>query len=159
TGDGHCYNPEVVLLDPSTTALSNGAHWGQSREPSDKVTARRSVYLRRPFHWQEDAPLLTPLEDTIVYELHVRRFTCHPSSLAARPGAFAGLAEKIPYLRDLGVTAVELLPIHEFDECDCPFINPFTGERLRNFWGYNSIAFAAPKASYASTGADHGQLT
>src|SRR5262249_34260234 len=54
--------------------------------------------------------------------------------------------------------AVELLPIHEFDECDCPFYNPFTGERLRNFWGYNSIAFAAPKASYASTAADFGQL-
>src|SRR5690606_7582888 len=114
--------------------------------------------LRRPFHWQEDAPPLTPLEDTIIYELHVRGLTCHPTAAVAHPGTFAGLIEKIPYLQALGVTAVELLPIHEFDETDCPFFNPHTGEQLRNFWGYNSIAFAAPKASYASTGKQHGQL-
>ncbi len=77
----------------------------------------------------------------------------------AHPGTFLGLVEKIPYLQALGVTAVELLPIHEFDECDCPFFNPDTHERLRNFWGYNSIAFAAPKAAYAASGVDHGQIT
>src|SRR5260370_23172601 len=99
------------------------------------------------------------MEDMIVYEVHVRGFTCHGSALPALPGTFAGLTEKIPYLQSLGVTAVELLPIHEFDETDCTFTDPFTGERNRNFWGYNSIAFAAPKASYAATGADHGQLT
>ena len=66
------------------------------------------------------------------------------------PGTFAGLIEKIPYLKALGVTAVELLPIDEFDENDCPFVNPLTGEQLRNFWGYNTIAFGAPKAAYAS---------
>src|SRR5919204_172417 len=90
---------------------------------------------------------------------HGRGFTCHPNSMTAHPGTFAGLIEKIPYLKALGVTAVELLPIHEFDENDCPFTNPLTGERLRNFWGYNSIAFAAPKAAYASTGRDNGQVT
>src|SRR5262249_28682215 len=126
--------------------------------PEKHRSARRSVYVRRPFHWQEDAPLLTPLEDTIIYEMHVRGFTCHPSSLTAHPGTFAGLAAKIPYLQSLGVTALELLPIHEFDETDCPLINPHNGERNRNLWGYNSIAFAAPKASYASNGAEHGQL-
>ena len=90
----------------------------------------------------------------------MRGFTCHASSGVALPkaGTFAGLVEKIPYLTWLGVTAVELLPIHEFDECDCPFRNPLTGKPLRNFWGYNSIAFAAPKAAYASSGAEHGQL-
>ena len=129
-----------------------------SREPEKHRSARRSVYIRRPFDWQEDAPLVTPLEDTIIYELHVRGFTCHPSSLTAHPGTFAGLIEKIPYLQALGVTAVELLPIHEFDENDCPFVNPVTGETLRNFWGYNSIAFGAPKAAYASTGTEHGQV-
>ena len=158
-GDGHCFDAKQVLLDPSATALSGGACWGQSVETNPRFTTRRSVYLRSPFHWQEDAPLVTPLEDSIIYELHVRGFTCHGSSLGAHPGTFAGLTEKIPYLQGLGVTAVELLPIHEFDECDCPFVNPLTGERLRNFWGYNSIAFAAPKASYASTGPEHGQLT
>src|SRR5262249_22418043 len=122
-------------------------------------TCRQSVFFRRPFHWQEDVPPRTPLEDSIIYELHVRGFTCHPSSGVQHPGTFAGLVEKIPYLKELGVTAIELLPIHEFDENDCPFTNPLTGERLRNFWGYNSIAFAAPKAAYAATGADHGQVT
>jgi isoamylase len=155
---GHCYDPNTVLLDPAATALSNGGRWGLSREPEKHRSARRSVYIRRPFYWQEDAPLVTPLEDTIVYELHVRGFTCHPSSMTAHPGTFAALAEKIPYLQTLGVTAVELLPIHEFDETDCPFINPVNGERNRNLWGYNSIAFGAPKAAYASTGSEHGQL-
>jgi isoamylase len=158
-GNGHCFDANQVLLDPSATALSDGSTWGQSVEANPRFTTRRSVYLRAPFHWQEDVPLVTPLEDSIIYELHVRGFTCDGSSLTAHPGTFAGLTEKIPYLQALGITAVELLPIHEFDECDCPFINPVTGERLRNFWGYNSIAFAAPKAAYAATGADHGQLT
>jgi isoamylase len=159
-GPGHHFDPSVVLLDPSATALSDSAHWGESHEPEGlRCSARRSLYLRRPFHWHEDAPPLTPLEDIIVYELHVRGFTCHPTSMVAHPGTFAGLVEKIPYLQALGVTAVELLPIHEFDECDCPFRNPDTGERLRNFWGYNSIAFAAVKSAYAATGNEHGQLT
>jgi glycogen operon protein len=156
---GHCYDANTILLDPAATALTNGARWGQSREPEKHRSARRSVYLRRPFHWQEDAPPLTPFEDAIIYELHVRGFTCHPSAMTAHPGTFAGLMAKIPYLQSLGVTAVELMPVHEFDETDCPFTDPFTGERNRNLWGYNSIAFAAPKASYAANGADHGQLT
>ncbi len=158
-GNGNAYDPSHVLLDPAATGVSNGSRWGEHVETDKRFTARRSVYLRRPFHWQEDVPLVTPMEDTIIYELHVRGFTCHGTAMVAHPGTFAGLVEKIPYLLSLGVTAVELLPIHEFDECDCPFVNPTTGERLRNFWGYNSIAFAAPKAAYASTGAEHGQLT
>jgi glycogen operon protein len=159
-GHGHYFDPSVVLLDPSATALSDGVRWGISDEPLDpRFSSRRSLYLRRPYHWREDGPPLTPLEDTIIYELHVRGFTCHPTSMVAHPGTFAGVAEKIPYLRSLGVTAVELLPIHEFDENDCPFSDPDSGERLRNFWGYNSIAFAAVKAAYAHTGPEHGQVS
>jgi isoamylase len=159
-GRGHHFDPSIVLLDPAATALADGTCWGESTEPPQlSFSSRRSLYLRRPFQWREDAPPLTPLEDTVIYELHVRGFTCHPSSGVAQPGTFAGLIEKIPYLQALGVTAVELLPVHEFDECDCPFRNPDTGERLRNFWGYNSIAFAAVNAAYASTGAEHGQVT
>jgi glycogen operon protein len=157
--DGHRFDPSAVLLDPAATALSGGAVWGKAREPEPQRTIRRSLFFRRPFNWREDVPRRTPLEDSIIYELHVRGFTCHPSSGAAQPGTFAGLIEKIPYLQWLGITAVELLPIHEFDECDCPFTNPQSGEQLRNFWGYNSIAFAAPKASYASAGLEHGQVT
>jgi isoamylase len=158
-GPTHRYNPDLVLIDPAATALSNGGRWGERREPSKHTTSTRSVFLRRPFDWQEDAPLLTPPEDSIIYEMHVRGFTCHPSSMVALPGTFAGVVEKIPYLRQLGVTAIELLPIHEFDECDCPFENPYTGERHRNFWGYNSIAFAAPKAAYAASGPENEQVS
>jgi isoamylase len=157
-GGGHRFDPETVLLDPAATALSDAEVWGRSIEPEPHRSVRRSVFFRRPFSWGDDMPTLTPLEDSIIYELHVRGFTCHPSAGVAHPGTFLGLAEKIPYLRDLGVTAVELLPIHEFDECDCAFTNPATGERLRNFWGYNSLAFAAPKASYAASANEHGQL-
>jgi glycogen operon protein len=158
------YDPTLVLLDPSSTAVSDGAVWGEGAHvvpggfPNSLGTTRRSVFVRRPFDWREDHPPLTPLEDSIIYELHVRGFTCHPSSLVAHPGTFTGLVEKIPYLKGLGITAVELLPVHEFDEGDCPFENPLTGERLRNFWGYNSIAFAAPKAAYAATGREYGQV-
>jgi glycogen operon protein len=152
-GPGHAFDPSLVLLDPSSTALSGGAVWGH-----DDGNGRRSLYLRRPFNWHQDVLPRTPLEDSIIYELHVRGFTCHRSSGVRQPGTFAGLIEKIPYLLSLGVTAVELLPVHEFDENDCPFVNPETGEPLHNFWGYNSIAFGAVKASYAASGALHGQV-
>jgi glycogen operon protein len=154
-GHGHRFDPNIVLLDPSATALSNGARWGTNSHNGHR---RQSLFIRRSFDWHEDVPPLIPLEDSIIYELHVRGFTCHPSSGAAYPGTFRGLVEKIPHLQRLGITAVELLPVHEFDENDCPFTNPLTGEPLRNFWGYNSIAFAAPKAAYALSGPQHGQV-
>jgi glycogen operon protein len=159
SGDGHRFDPTRILLDPAATMLSEGAVWSGTCETDPERTGRRSVFYRGPrYDWGDDAPPLVPLEDTIVYEMHVRGFTCHPSSGVSKPGTFAGLAEKIPYLQWLGVTAVELLPIHEFDECDCPFSNPVTGERNVNFWGYNTIAFAAPKAAFAASGGQHGQL-
>ncbi len=155
-GAGHRFDPSIVLLDPSATAVSGGAVWGC---PDGRAPRRLSLFIRRPFNWHEDTPPRIPLEDSIIYEMHVRGFTCHLTSGVSRPGTFAGLIEKIPYLKQLGVTAVELLPIHEFDECECTFTNPLTHEQLRNFWGYNSTAFAAPKAAYASTGPEHGQVT
>jgi len=187
-GPVHRYNPALVLLDPAATAITGGPVWGQEPDPiadcrlqiadlseqsaicnlqsaipaaiPARGTRRRSLFFRRAFDWKEDMPPLTPLEDSVIYELHVRGTTWHPSSGVprTRAGTFAGLVDKIPYLKWLGVTAVELLPIHEFDECDCPFSNPLTGERLRNFWGYNSIAFAAAKAAYAAAGPQHGQV-
>lgn len=162
--NGHRYNPEIILIDPASTALSNGMRWGQSADyfrgpfSGQRGTHRRSLFFRRSFDWREDTPLRLPLEDSLIYELHVRGFTVHPSSGVAKPGTFAGLTEKIPHLKELGVTAVELLPVHEFDEDDCVFTNPITGEPLRNFWGYNSIAFAAPKAAYAAKANEHGQV-
>jgi glycogen operon protein len=155
---GNRFDPGDILLDPAATAISGASVWGTSREPEKKRSIRRGIFFRRSFNWREDVPPRIPLEDSVIYELHVRGFTQHPSSDVKHPGTFAGLVEKIPYLQWLGVTAVELLPIHEFDECDCPFNNPLTQEPLRNFWGYNSLAFAAPKAGYAASGKEHGQI-
>lgn len=158
-GAGHRYDPTQLLLDPASPLISDGAVWAATCEVDRHRTSRRSLYFRGPrYDWEADAPPLVPLEESVVYEVHVRGFTCHPSSAVSKPGTFAALIEKIPYLKWLGVTAIELLPIHEFDECDCPFTNPETGERNRNFWGYNTIAFAAPKAAYASNAGEHGQL-
>jgi isoamylase len=158
-GNGHRYDPDRLLFDPTATMLSEGDLWAGTCETDPERTGRRSVYYRKSrYDWGDDLPPLTALEDSVIYELHVRGFTCHPNSMVAHPGTFAGLTEKIPYLKWLGITAVELLPIHEFDECDCPFVNPFSGERNRNFWGYNSIAFAAPKAAFAASAPDYGTL-
>ncbi len=157
-GPVHRFDVSRLLLDPAAPMLSNGAVWAGTCETDPQRTSRRSLFHRGPhYNWENDEPPLTPLEDSIVYELHVRGFTCHPSSKVEHPGTFRGLIEKIPYLKWLGITAVELMPIFEFDECDCPFTNPLTGEKLVNFWGYNPIAFAAVKAAYAASGKSHGQ--
>ncbi len=147
-----------LLLDPACSMLSNGAVWAGTCEVDPQRTHRRSLYHRGTrFHWGDDIPPLTPLEDSIVYEVHVRGFTCHPSSKVEHPGTFSGLIEKIPHLKWLGVTAVELMPVFEWDECDCPFTNPHTGEKLVNFWGYNPVAFAATKAAFAASAKTHEQ--
>lgn len=158
-GPGHRFDASKVLLDPATTQIAGGGRWGELIEPKPFETSLRSLFRHMPhFDWRNDVPPRTPPEDSIIYELHVRGYTCHASSGVRQPGTFAGLIEKADYLRRLGVTAVELLPIHEFDENDCPFVNLFTGDRNRDFWGYNSISFAAPKAGYAAAGAAHGQI-
>ncbi len=144
-GPMHRYDPTIVLLDPASRALSCGRPWGQAQG-----TIRRSMLTRGLGDRIDDINPRIPRSDTILYELHVRGFTCDRSSGVRHPGTFAGLAEKIGYLQDLGITAVELLPIDEFDENDCPFVNPLTGEKHRNLWGYNTIAYAAIKAAYAS---------
>ena len=141
---GFRFDPTIILLDPYARAVSYRGGWG---EPSP--TPRRSLVNEAMTEREPVVGPNTPLEDTIIYELHVRGYTIHPSAGVEHPGTFAGLAEKIGHLVDLGVTAVELLPVDEFDETDCQYVNPLTGERLLNFWGYNTIAFSAPKASYA----------
>jgi glycogen operon protein len=134
------YDPTIVLLDPYAKAIS---------APSSAVQ-RRGIVAVDGFDWGADQPLNTPLSDTVIYELHVRGFTRHPSSWVSKPGTFAGLIEKIPYLRELGITAVELLPVHEFEEQDNDRFNPRTGEQLVNYWGYQPISFFSPNAAYSS---------
>jgi isoamylase len=144
TGVGHRYDPTIILHDPYTRALSCGRPWGTGHGlPRRSLMIEPEIDAERRLHPQ------TPLEDTIIYELHVRGYTIQSRPGFEYPGTYRGLAEKIDYLKSLGITAVELLPIDEFDEHDCPFVNPMTGEVLRNFWGYEPITFGAPKAAYA----------
>jgi glycogen operon protein len=162
-GFGHRYSGDL-LLDPYARALTGGANWGetyvrQGSEDPASVFGRRCCLASEEFDWEGDRPLNIPLQDSIIYEMHVRGFTRHASSGVAHPGSYHGLIEKIPYLQHLGITAVELLPVTEFNENELLNRHPLTGERLKNFWGYSPISFFAPKAAYAINGRNGNQVT
>lgn len=148
---GHRFDPRQVLLDPYARAISGRPTWARPQDPTDPFPFRGRVLLD-DFDWLDDRQLELPAEELIIYEMHVRHFTVHPSSGVRHPGTFAAIREKIPYLLELGVNAIELMPIQEFDELDNDFTNPYTGEKLRNTWGYSTIGFFAPKPGYAATG-------
>jgi isoamylase len=157
------FDPSRVLIDPYATALTGGSRWahphGREGEPSHTSRVRRrSLYAHDEFDWDLVRPPRIPLSDKVIYELHVRGHTFHPSSGVAHPGTYEGLIEKIPYLKELGVTTIELLPVYEFDENENHAVNPLTGERLLNYWGYSPICFFAPKAAYAVDGRAGSQL-
>jgi isoamylase len=139
---GHRFDPTVILTDPYTRAIGGGSRWGVPRDFDDPYPYRARV-VEDSFDWQGDQPPRTPARDLVVYEAHLRGFTRHPSSGVRAPGTFAGFAQRIPYLRELGVNCVELMPVFEFDECDN------AGRPLLNCWGYDTVGFYAPKASYA----------
>ena len=151
---GHYYDPETIVIDPYAPAISGGGEWGLPEVPHDPSAGRlirrgRIIEEDNEFDWGDDVPLCTPMGQTVIYELHVRGFTCHPNSGVHHPGTFLGLCEKIPHLQSLGITAVELMPILEFDEQEQTRVNPITGESLKNYWGYSPLSFFSPKASYA----------
>ncbi len=147
-------NKEIILLDPYAKATCGGKVWGEPlkiERNSHEHTFRLSLIIDdKRFDWEHDQPLNIPLRDTIIYELHVRGFTQHDSSGVEHRGTFIGLTEKIPYLKELGITAVELMPVTDFDETHNKHKNPKTKEALKNYWGYDPISFFAPKAAYAS---------
>ncbi|WP_331757402.1 glycogen debranching protein GlgX (plasmid) [Streptomyces sp. NBC_01387] len=148
---GDRFDAGQVLSDPYARLISGREVWG--REPDwDNVYHYRAQVLNDDFDWDGDRPLRIPAEDLVIYETHVRGFTRHTSSKVSAPGTYAGMREKIPYLRELGINCLELLPVFEFDELDNPRTDPVTGERLYNYWGYNTVSFFAPKAGYAATG-------
>ncbi|MFD0688696.1 glycogen debranching protein GlgX [Actinomadura fibrosa] len=149
---GHRFDSGRVLLDPYARLVSGRDRWRGGLDPSAAYPYRARLMLD-DFDWGGDRPPRIPAEDLVVYELHVRGYTRHPSAGVRAPGTFAGLREKIPYLRDLGINCVELLPVFEFDEYDNVHHSPGTGEPLHNYWGYNTVGFFAPKAGYAATGA------
>jgi glycogen operon protein len=149
---GHRFSSRAIVLDPYAPAISGGRRWGVPDIPhgtgNGRLTRRGRVHCD-DFDWEGDFPLSTPMAQTVIYELHVRGFTRHPSSGVQNPGTFLGMCEKIPHLKALGVTAVQLMPVLEFDELDQPHKNPANGEPLLNYWGYSPLSFFAPKASYA----------
>ncbi|MHC5540125.1 glycogen debranching protein GlgX [Singulisphaera rosea] len=169
--DGTRFNIAKTLLDPYAVAVTGDFYWQSgdalgydNTEPEkadrhlrpsrvDNVAgAPRCVAYRSDFDWEGDKHPDTPIEESIIYEVNVRGFTRHHSSESDLAGTYRGFIEKIPYLKDLGITAVELLPIMEFDQFDGPFRDPLTGERLANAWGYNTVAFFAPESHYSYYG-------
>lgn len=155
---GHRFDKQKILLDPYAKSLGGRAVWATTPREND-IYPYRGRIVAEEFDWEGDRPLEIPEEDLIIYEMHVRGFTRHPSSKVDKEkrGTFAGIQEKIPYLKALGVNCIELMPIFEFDELDNPRHNPFTGQRLFNYWGYSTIGFFAPKAGYAASGETEGQ--
>lgn len=149
--NGLTYNPRHILLDPFCHALLP-RKWG---EHSHYGTAPCCRLIEQAFDWQGDRPLKTPLPDTVIYELHPRGYTRHRSSGVRYPGTFLGIIDKIPYLQSLGITAVELMPVTEFDENDIQFNAPDTGDLLKNFWGYSPVSFFALKSGYAADSHRH----
>ncbi len=148
---GHRFDASKILLDPYAKAIGGRDVWGEQPDWNDAYQHRgRLVY--DDFDWESDHALETPIEDLIVYEMHVRSFTQHPSAGVKHPGTFSAMRDKIPYLKELGVNCVELLPIYEFDEFENSRISPTNGELLLNYWGYSTVGFFAPKAGYAATG-------
>ncbi|HET6485038.1 MAG TPA: glycogen debranching protein GlgX [Spirochaetia bacterium] len=146
---GDRFDPHKPLLDPYVKAIA----------PSESGGTPKGIVVSDDFDWRGDRPLGRPLRTSVIYETHVRSLTCGPGAGVEHPGTFRGVAEKLPYLRDLGITAVELLPVQEFDERENPRHNPVTGERLQNYWGYSTIGFFAPKGGYSSAGALGQQVT
>jgi len=146
---GHRFNRNKVLIDPYSRGNSNSL-WDRANActPEDNVkTSMRSVVIdASAYNWEGDKPLNRPVEECIIYEAHVRGFTQSPTSGVRHPGTFAGFIEKIPYIKDLGVTAVELLPIFDFDET--AVLRDVDGEPVHNFWGYSTMGFFAPQSSY-----------
>jgi isoamylase len=165
---GHRFNPNKLLLDPYTRAVTGNFDWrladSRGYDPSsplgdlsfsttsDVAGMPKCIVIDETFDWRGDRPLNYPLRDCVIYETHIAGLTRDPSSGVAHPGSFRGVAELIPHFKRLGVTSLELLPIHEYDMYELDRVNPLTGERLQNYWGYSTMLFFAPKARYASSG-------
>jgi glycogen operon protein len=162
---GNRYNPNRGLLDPYARALThsfnafeqNAYGYALAAQQQDMVLADqpnfgplpKCVVVSDEFDWQGDRPLNRSLRHTIIYEAHVRGLSQHPSAHVSAPGTYRGLIELIPHFQDLGITAIELLPIQTFDHTST-FTNPYTGHPLTNYWGYSTLNFFAPECRYSA---------
>ncbi|MBN1684424.1 MAG: glycogen debranching protein GlgX [Gammaproteobacteria bacterium] len=166
--EGHRFNPNKLLIDPFAKAISLFPKWDFEpaygydpldpkqdlvRSPVDDAGVMpKCIFMEEDFDWHGDKPLRHPWSKTLIYETHVRGFTIHPNSGVQHAGTYRGIIEKIPYLKEIGVTALELMPIQEFNENQVVSIHSQTDKTLKNYWGYDPVAFLAPKASYSSSG-------
>lgn len=141
--NGLIFDSKKYLLDPYAKAVTGQSVWGRKAAQHDFYKAR---VVRDDFDWGNFVHPKIPMEDLIIYELHVRGFSMADGSLHAKPGTFAALMEKIPYLKKLGINAVELMPIFEFDETGS--LRTYNGQELLDYWGYNTVSFFAPNTSY-----------
>jgi glycogen operon protein len=149
-------DPHQWLLDPYAAAVATPRRWGETTGLTPGHWPRNGAAFPKGlvvdderYDWGDDRPPHIPLRDTVVYEVHIRGFTAHPSSGTAAPGTYRALAEKIPHLLSLGVTTVEFLPVHEFDEMEF-FVENGRRRMLRNLWGYSPVAWSAPNARFAA---------
>ncbi|MDR0448495.1 MAG: glycogen debranching protein GlgX, partial [Treponema sp.] len=168
------FNSNKTLIDPYAKALTDLSNWdlkdclgydhyADSKDLSysykdDLFATPRCYVVDDDFDWQGDLPLNYPLRFSVLYETHVKGFTRHHNSGVSAPGTYKGVIEKIPYLKDLGVTSLEFLPIQEFNENELSGINPRNGKRLVNYWGYSTVAFFSPKGSYAQDRSPGGHV-
>jgi len=148
---GHRFDKTKVVCDPYAKVLGGRDVWCKRPDRSAPYQHRARLAFD-DFDWEGDTALEIPTKDLIIYEAHIRGFTSSPTSKISAPGTFAGLREKIPYLKSLGINCIELLPLFEFDEWENYRPHPETGQPLINYWGYSTVGFFAPKAGYAATG-------
>ena len=145
---GLWFDKKKVLLDPYAKSVSGRSVWGKRKKKSEDLPLRGQI-IREDYTWRGDKPLEKKLEDLIIYEMHIRSFTQHESSNIKHRGTYAGMVEKIPYLKELGVNCVELMPVFEFDEFENA--REYNGRQLLNYWGYSTACFFATKAGFAAS--------
>ncbi len=148
--NGLLFNPSEWLADPYSKTLNTERKWGDRSGGPIKRHARSYIIEKKTFDWQGTRSPQIPYQDLVIYEMHARGFTQHPSSKVSHPGTFLGIIEKIPYFKKLGVNAIELMPIFEFDETNCKDVQPDTKEPLVNYWGYHTLHYFIPMRRYAS---------
>ncbi len=170
---GYRFNANKLLMDPYTRAVGGTYHWNKSSvygykygggyddlsfsmESSLDLETKSVVVDDSGFDWEGDKQLLIPMKDTIIYESHLRSLTMHPASNVRHPGTYLGVIDIIPYLKDLGITTLELLPVQGFNEQENFKTDPLTGRKLVQYWGYSTLSFFAPTSWYAS---DRNSLT
>ena len=168
------FNPHKTLIDPYAKALTDTSEWDYGKcagydlgKPGRDLTYSyeddidiqpRCIVIDDSFDWQGDIPLNYPLRFSVIYEAHVKGVTAHPNSGVKHPGTYRGIIEKIPYFKDLGITSIEFLPVQEFNEDEITRNHPRSSKKLTNYWGYSTVAFFAPKGSYAADKTPGGQV-